>query len=83
MDKDLGLSHAVGIFFWAQLQRLQAIPSSTVLSKAKQYELKKNSAHLWPGMEKLSFNSHSEVVSLPEVHKVSLVRMRCRWEKPF
>ena len=93
VDKDLRLSHAVRIFssssFFFILSNTRSefsfSPNYSVFKQflAVQYFLKwiETWAHLWQGMEKLLFNSHSRVVPFPEVHKVSLVRMRCWGEK--
>ena len=93
LDNDLRLSHAVRIcsffsfFFILSNTRSEFSfsPNYSVFKQflAVQYFLKwiETSAHLWQGMEKLLFNSHSRVVPFPEVHKVSLVRTRCGGEK--
>ena len=93
VDKDLRLSHAVRIFlsssFFFILSNMRSEfsfgPNYSVFKQflAVQHFLKwiETWAHLWQGMEKLLFNSHSRVVPFPEVHKVSLVRTRCGGEK--
>ena len=95
LDNDLRLSHAVRIcsffsfFFILSNTRSEFSfsPNYSVFKQflAVQYFLKwiETWAHLWQGMEKLLFNSHSRVVPFPEVHKVSLVRTRCGEKRPF